>query len=366
MRGKNEFVVGVTIVLGLIVLGIAGFWLTGRPWMQQEREVVATFNRVGTLQGGAKVKYRGVTVGRVENIALSERGNGVFVTMTIAQDVVLPDEPAVLLSPESLFGDWQAEIVNQSEYPALQFAASTRPGVLPGAALPDISELTAVAARIAADIEVLSDRVQLAFTEETAVEIREAIGNVTEVTEQLGGFIDQQTDVYAQVGQSALASAQNIQAATSDVRETLAGEDLDLILANARRASANLATLSEQLQGAAAGVPGLVNRADATVASFGQTAEQVNALVADLRPGLSGVGATVTEARETLIQARSALATLEKSAALLGSGEGSFGRFLADPALYEETQRAITTLNRLLADVQANPAKYIGEVRVLP
>jgi hypothetical protein len=40
------------------------------------------------------------------------------------------------------------------------------------------------------------------------------------------------------------------------------------------------------------------------------------------------------------------------------------GRLLADPALYEETQRAIVTLRRLLADIQQNPAKYIGQLQV--
>ena len=32
--------------------------------------------------------------------------------------------------------------------------------------------------------------------------------------------------------------------------------------------------------------------------------------------------------------------------------------------LFEETQRAIVTLRRLLADIQQNPAKYVGEVQL--
>ena len=58
------------------------------------------------------------------------------------------------------------------------------------------------------------------------------------------------------------------------------------------------------------------------------------------------------------------MATLQRAAALIEQGNGTLGRLMADPALYEETQAAIATLRRILADLQANPAKYIGAVKV--
>ncbi len=373
MKGKNEVLVGVTVVLGLIVMAIGTFWLTGRSWTQQQREMVGTFAHVSTLADGNNVVYRGVRVGRVENIALSERGNGVFVTMSVNPDVSFPQDAAGVIAPESLFGDYQVEIVSQAAYPDLEFMASTDPKVLPGAALPDISQLTQVAARIAADIEVLSDRIQITFTEETAVRLREAIENVSEVSQQLGGFVDQQTRTYDQVGRNVLTTTENISRASrsaeqlvTSVRSNVDQGEIRTILTNARQASANLAALSAELQNATQGVPGLLTNANTTVTSFGQTATEVSALMRALQPQVAGVGPVLTEARDALAQARLALATLERTAGLLGQGGGTFGRLLADPALYEETQRAITTLNRLLADVQANPAKYIGEVRVLP
>lgn len=366
MRGKNEVLVGVTVVLGLIVMAVGTFWLTGRSWTQQQREIVATFAHVSTLSNGNNVVYRGVQVGRVENIALSERGDGVFVTMSVNPDVNLPQDAAAVIAPESLLGEWQVEIVSQAAFPELAFMASTNPKVLPGAALADISQLTQVAARIAADVEVLSDRIQLAFTEETAVRLREAIENVSEVTEQLGGFVDKQTSTYDQVGRNVLTTTENIASASrsaqqlvSSVQATVDQGEIQAILSNARQASANLAALSAELQGATTGVPGLVRNANTTVASFAETANEVSALVRALQPAAQEATATVTQARE-------AIGTLQKSFSAAGEGGGTLGRLFSDPALYEETQRAITTLNRLLADVQANPAKYIGEVRVLP
>ncbi len=377
MKGKNEVLVGVTVVLGLIVMAIGTFWLTGRSWTQQQREMVGTFSHVSTLANGNNVVYRGVRVGRVENIALSERGNGVFVTMSVNPDVSFPQDAAGVIAPESLFGDYQVEIVSQAAYPDLEFMASTDPKVLPGAALPDISQLTQVAARIAADIEVLSDRIQITFTEETAVRLREAIENVSEVSQQLGGFVDQQTRTYDQVGRNVLTTTENISRASrsaeqlvTSVRANVDQGEIRAILTNARQASANLQALTAQLQGGGAGggsgVPGLLTRADSVAVTLNQAARSVNALVEDLRPAAREAAPAVVQARQTLAEAQATLAKVGQAASAFGQSGGSLGRLLEDPALYEELQRTVANMSRLLADVQANPAKYIGEVRVLP
>lgn len=363
MRFKNEVIVGIVLLLGLVVAVVGTYWLTGRQWGAEEREIAASFREVGLLAPGSPVKYRGVTIGRVETIELSDRGDGVFVEMSVTPDIVLPEEPAVLLSTESFFGDWQAAIVSEDNYPEIEFTRAPRPGVLPGASLPDITELTAVAARIAEDLETLSERVELAFTEETAIKIRETVENVQEVSEQLTGFVDQQTDVFAAAGQNVLSATQNIEDATASAEQAASqvstafsdGGEVQQILANARQASENLQELSIQLQSATQGVPALVARADTTLEAIGQTAESVNQVVAGLEPTLAEIGPTVAEARQ-------AIATLNRAATRIEQGEGTLGRLVEDPALYEETQRAIVTLRRLLADLQANPGKYVGEV----
>lgn len=364
MKLKNEAIVGLVVILGIITAVVGAIYLSGRSWGRPERTVMAAFSDVGPLSEGNPVKYRGVSIGRVTGIQLSRRGTGVYVTLAVNPDVPLPADAGVVLSAESLFGDWQAEIVQQSAYPDLMFTRGTRRDVLPGASMPDFTELTAVAARIAGDIETLSQRIQIAFTPETAVKIRQTIENVEGVTEQLSGFFDQQTRTYGQVGTNVLASTENIRLATaearqtmSDVRASLAGGDVQAILTNAKQASANLNALSLQLQGAASGVPGLVARADTTLTSFGRTAETLNQTITGLQPGLAEVGPTVAETRALITNFNTLLTGLQ-------SQDGSLGRLMSDPALYEETQRLIVTMQRLMADIQANPGKYIGALQI--
>lgn len=364
MRFKNEVLVGIVVVLAVLLIGVGGYWLTGRPWSGGQQELVAAFREVGLLGEGSPVKYRGVRVGRVEKIRLDPRGQGVFVTMSVQPELTLPQDPAVVLSAESFFGDWQAAIVSQESFPELEFTAAPSPEVLPGAALPDITELTAVAARIAGDIELLSDRVQIAFTEETAVKIRETVDNVQEASEQLSGFLNQQTSTYAAVSSNVLSASRNFEQASAsaaevanDIQRTVGDGEVQQILANAQRASENLRILSEQLNGAASGVPGLMARADTTLVSFGRTADAANAVVQALEPQVQQLG-------PTLIQAQQALATMNRVLAELEDGDGTIDRLLQDPALYEEMQRSIVTLRRVLADLQANPERYIGAVKI--
>ena len=366
MRLKNEALVGMVVVAGIVVAVVGGIWLSGKPFGQQQRTLQAAFSEVGVLSEGSPVKYRGVRIGNVTGIRLARGGTGVIVTMQVAPDVTLPREAAVVVSPESFFGDWQASIISRrdSTFGSLGFTEARGTDILPGATLPDITQLTAVAADIADDIQTLSDRVQIAFTAENARKIGETIDDVQEVSAQIRGFIDQQTRTYSQVSRNVLESTSNIRDATAtaelaanDVRSALTTGEIRQALGSIQRASDNLAAFSETLTSAASGVPGLVTRADSTVAAFGRTATTLGNAVETLQPQLAELGPTIAEAR-------GALATLNRALARVQEGDGTLGRLLEDPALYEETQRAIVTLRRMLADIQANPGKYIGTLQI--
>ena len=364
MKLRNEALVGVVVLSGIVVALAGAIWLSGQSLGRPQRELRAVCTEVGVLAEGSPVKYRGVRVGRVSEIELAPRGNGVLVTFHVDDRVVLPRDAGVLISPESFFGDWQAAIVSRASQPNMDFVQMQGVDALPGATMPDITQLTAVAADIADDMQILSDRVQLAFTEETAIGIRETLGNVRETSDQLQGFIDAQTRVYGDVGRNVLESTENIRTATEeaslaarDIRTTISEGEIQQVLSNVQRASSDLATLSTQLRNAASGVPGMVARADTTFRTFGETASTLNQTIQGMQPGLAVLGPTIAEAR-------GALATLNRTMTLMEQGDGALGRLLRDPDMYEETQRAIVTLRRLLADIQQNPQKYIGALQI--
>jgi phospholipid/cholesterol/gamma-HCH transport system substrate-binding protein len=359
MRVKNEVTVGLMVLAGFALLVFGAFWLSGRPWGQEQQEVVAIFRSVGELRQGNPVKYRGVQVGRVTNIELAARGEGVLVEMQIRPDLDLGPNTGVVLGPASLFGDWQANLLGIEEMPHMEFTTAQRGGILPGATMPDITELTAVGARIADDLQTLSERVQLAFTEETALDLRRTIENVGDMSQTLTGFVQQQTGAYADVSRNVLAATQNIQQATQVVTGVAehVGAEVSVIVANARTASQNLEELSRRLESATVGIPAMVSRADTTLANFGRLAVSADVLLQTLEPQVAEVG-------PTLVEARQAMAFLQATMSQFQTGGGTLNRLLEDPALYEEMQAAIATLRRMMSDVQANPGRYISQIRI--
>ncbi|MBW3628696.1 MAG: MCE family protein [Gemmatimonadetes bacterium] len=352
MKLKNEVTVGLVVLGSILLLLVAAFWLSGKPFGQSQVERVAIFREVGELKEGNPVKSRGVQVGRVTKIELSAEGEGVLVRMDIDPNLVFPPQPAVVLAPASLFGDWQASIISMPTQPDLEFTRATARGILPGSSLPDITQLTAVGARIADDLETLSARVQLAFTEETALDIRRTIENVQDMSETMTGFVEQQTQAYAGVSRNVLTATQSVTRVAGQLEASVPA-----MIANARSASENLEQLSIRLQSATAGVPQMLARADTTLANFGRLAATADQVMRTVQPQVAEVG-------PTLVAAREAMNTLQVTMTRLQSGDGTLGRLIDDPAMYEEMQASIATVRRLMADIQANPERYIGEFKV--
>jgi phospholipid/cholesterol/gamma-HCH transport system substrate-binding protein len=325
MRRRNDVVVGIVVLAALALIVFGTMWLRGGGFGREETIVEARFHTVGQLLRGSKVKLRGVMIGRVDSIELESSGRGVLVTMRIRADLRLPEDPVVVLAPESMFGDWQAEIFPRSSFPLYQYAEALDARVLPGYALPDMSRLTAVADEIAQNMRVLSDRFELAFTDETAHNVRLAIENIQQVSGQLTGLVSGQQRAIDEV-------AENLQEAT----ETL-GEAAETV----RRAF-------EQAEAAIGG-----GRLENIVTNVESMTAQTDSL--------SGVLlATSRDMRTAAFAADTTFRRIGAIAAAIERGEGTLGLLVRDTALYGSIVRSNTEVQALLADIRQNPRRYIN------
>jgi phospholipid/cholesterol/gamma-HCH transport system substrate-binding protein len=325
MTRRNEIMVGLAVIAGIVLIVFGTMWLRGLRLGQEDQEVRARFREVGQLLDGSTVKFRGVPIGRVEGIALEPGGGAVIVSMTVRADVRLPDEAVVLLAPESMFGDWQAEIVSRASFPYYNYAESLDPAVWPGYSLPDMSRLTAVADQIANNLATISDRVELAFTEETAMNIRAAIENIQEVSEQLTGLVGGQQAALEEVAanlertsEAAGQAALTMQRAFAEVEVAIGGGRLTNIMQNVERTTFNTDSLVQIL---------------------------------------------VTTGQELQRTASSADSTFRRVSNIAGAverGEGSLGRLLHDTSLYFTLVETNVQVQTLLRDIRENPRRYIN------
>jgi ABC-type transporter Mla subunit MlaD len=160
---------------------------------------------VGQLTNGNPVVFRGVPLGRVATIGVDPSGAFVRVGLEIEGEITLEDDSQAIVAPQSLFGDWQLEIVSRARFPRFDYY-EVPPGfregdvrVLGGYALPDISRLTAAADEISDNLAVLTDRFDRAFNEETADALANGIRNIEQMSDDIGNLIQQQAAAFERV-----------------------------------------------------------------------------------------------------------------------------------------------------------------------
>lgn len=325
MKVRNEVAVGAVVIAAIALVVLGTIWLQGKQLGREELEVRARFPEVGQLQRGNQVKVRGVPIGRVDQIALEPGGGGVIVTMRVTSDVRLPEDPVVVLAPASMFGDWQAEIFPRSAVTQYTFAESPDPTIMPGATLPDISRLTAVADQIAQNMATLSERFEIAFTEETATNIRRVIDNVQIASETLSEMVAGQQQGIQGVAADLRATVESLVEAVGTVNRTftqvehaISGDRLVNIVESAERASLQIDSLSRALLGASR-----------TLSRTAVTADTVLRAVGDV-------------------------------AGAMARGEGTLGLMLRDTTLYWKIVESNAELQALLKDMRTNPRRYIN------
>lgn len=322
---KNEVRVGLVVIAGIALIVLGTLWLQDWSFGSEQRDVEAWFREVGQLQQGNAVKLRGVPIGQVTAITLDRRSTGVVVRLNIGADVVLPEDPVVLLSPESLFGDWQAEIFPRTRFPFYDYAISPDPGVMPGYSLPDFSRLTAVADRIAENLAVITDRFDIAFTEETAVNIRDAIDNIQQMTAQLTELVQAQEQTVVGLAEGLETTTETFRRAVETANRTFTQVEAAIADGELEHIVDNVETLSAQMDSVSRALTAVSGNLNSAVAAADSSFTSLNTIIGSLE-----------------------------------RGEGSLGRLLQDTALYSDLVLTSGLLQDLLLDFQRNPRKYIN------
>jgi phospholipid/cholesterol/gamma-HCH transport system substrate-binding protein len=317
------------ILVSAVALVTATIWVAQVDIGRGPLQLTARLREVGGLQVGNPVVIRGVRAGRVDHIELADRG-WVHVRLALNSEVQLPPDPVVLLSASSLFGDWQAAVIGRTGIPQnrevrdeIREADGVR-GILPGATLPDIAQLTAVAGRIAGDVASVAERFQLAFDDRAAGELRESIRNVAELSTDLGRTVRTQS--------------QNMDGLFRDVRRGVE--------------SLNQATLAmertiERIDASTSGgeVKRIVDNVSEAAVQFRETSVELRAMSRELARAQGNLGQF--------------LARSDSIVTKLNAGEGSLGLLLNSPSLHQNGDSLMRELRSLVADFRANPKKYV-------
>jgi phospholipid/cholesterol/gamma-HCH transport system substrate-binding protein len=330
MKHANDFIVGTVVLLGAAAIIGGTLWVRQADFGDDRQRVTARFREVGNAQVGNPVVIRGVRAGRIEAMELVPDG-WVEVRLSIDPDLTLPTQPVVLLGSASLFGEWQATVLDRSGLPADRAVrqtieeASAAGDEIPGATLPDIAQLTAVAGRIAGDMASVAERVEVAFDDSAARELRASIHSVADLS-------------------GTLANAVRRHSRSLDRMVA----DLNRGVGSLNKAVAATQTVAERVDASTAS--GEIQR---IVADASHAATQLRATADAVRVLSERVGESHT--RLDVIIARS-----DSIVAKLNDGRGTVGLMLSDSSLYVQTDSLVRQLRDLVGDIRRNPKRYIN------
>ena len=332
MKRGNDFVVGLVVIGSVVAIVLFSLWLGQANIGSKQRDVVARFTDVGNAKVGNSVVIRGVQAGRIQSIELEPTG-WVLVKMSLDPDIKLPSNPVVVLSESSMFGEWQATIMERAAAPddadvqqqLAQSAAVGRGSALPGARLPDIAQLTAVAGRIAGDMSRVADRFQVAFDDRAANELRQSIRNFADLSAELERTVRSQSQSLTQLG--------------SDVHKTVGTINATAMAVQRTADRVDSSTSKGQIH--------------QIMDNVGQASADIKATSHDLRDASHTLIATQQQLASVLTHADSVLGKIDR-------GQGSLGLMVNDPTLYQNGDALLSQMRELVAQIRAHPRQYLS------
>ena len=296
MKRRDEVLVGV-FLMAAVAIGLLGtLWLV-RGGLSSGYPLYAKFAWGQNLKPGQPVLLAGVNVGGVRDVKLRDDGY-LDVILRVNDDVKVPKNAMASVKPIGIFGDAAV---------ALTPKGPSKVSYAPGDTVPVGASDT--------DIQAIMNRV-------------DSIGvTVQAMTKALN------TDLIASGG-------------IKDIRKSLA---------NAAELSASATRLSVQLTAIAAEQ----NRnLTATMASFRRAASAVDSAAIDstlknFRASSASLTRIATNLDSTTKRVNGLVGGIER-------GEGTVGKFMKDTLLYRDLRGLVSQADSVLADLKANPRKYIN------
>ncbi|AXE18098.1 MCE family protein [Runella rosea] len=298
MKISKEAKVGILAIVTIAMLYFGFNFLKGSDFFSTTHKYYVLYDNVGSLQPSNPIKLNGVAVGIVKATELlQERGNAVLVTLDINRNIILTKGTKAMLTSELLGGS------------ALMLQ-------IPSGA-PRLNEGDTLLAETEKGIQSL--------LQEKALPV---VKNADSLIVSLNKIINQ----FDQTGY----------------------------------ALNKLLTTTDQT---AMGINALVDQNRQTIAA---TMANINALSASLietekgmKPILSNLLTTTDSLKalrlgQTLAQANAAVATLQKSLTALEQGQGTAGKLLKDQALYDNLNRTIVSVNKLMTNFRQYPKRYVN------
>ncbi len=314
MKRRDEVIVGVFVTIALIVGVFGTLWLARRG-LAKSYPMYARFDWGNNLKVGQQVLLAGVQIGFVDKVELNPSGY-LDVTLAIDRGRKIPTHSTAVVQNEGFFGDKSVALhpCGNGQMPTDE-ATPAMSGTATGGGEPYCHPTSFLAAgdtiptgKPAPSVDMILSRV-----DSMSGALDDVVQTVRISMVEKGGIDDLRKTIA-----STNALAQQLTRVAAEQ-----SQGLSLTLASLRRTTNALDSAS----------------LDSTVQNMQATTENLAALTSSLK---------------------STTARLDNVMAKIETGDGTVGRLLNDPGVYNELRQSLARLDSLISDVKANPKRYIN------
>ncbi len=296
---RQEIKIGLFLAIGLIILAVFIFVVGDISTMFEKKgyTLYTHFDTVAGLERKTVVRMAGVKVGAVETINL--KGSKAEVAMDINPDIQISRDSKATLASLGLLGEKYIEITPGVEEEIVQ------PGGTIGS-LPPVSfdQLGIILSSVGDDIKSTSKAMRELLGEgEARVNIKEILQNLSSASAELKDFF---------------------------------GENRPHVTRSLDKAAEAVETFDENVK------------------SISQSLDELILLLKDtVEENRGGLKENLESIKELISKTEEALKALNEALAKINKGEGTLGRLIEDPELYEKTEKAINDVKEIIAPVSS-------------
>lgn len=326
------FTLALVIVLGLsLQIGKGGL-------INDQYEIVANFRQAIGVEPGTRVALRGVPIGTVKSLDWDPTNYRVRTVLTIQEKYLIPENATAVIQVSSLLGGNFVNITVEEgpeadEYLEVgdEIATAETPNI--NEAISNFTTLTQDAQELIANLdrnqaEALA-KIQ-GLVDENREELRETSASFSRLgprLEELAGRLNEMTSGVSE-GRGTLGALYQDDQLYQDLKEFI-----DVANEVSEQVRSGEGTLGSLIYG-----EDLIAEAETVMGDLRRAAQEVEGAVSENREGMRNL---VVALRDAAPRLEEAVGDLNEITTKINSGQGTLGRLVNDPTLYQDAQRTV-------------------------
>lgn len=305
MKLNSEVKIGITVFLAAVAAVIGFRFMSDIPVFRTSQQIYTTFERVDGLGTGSQVLLRGVRVGSVNEVMLTE-SDSVRVRMQIDISKPIPkDTKAYLTSLGIIEGKSIVLELGESD------ETIDESGEIEGFYIDSM-------------MEVISER-----GEDFAGDLSDSFTELNDFLHQLNRTLD------------------------DDAREEVSGT-----ITNVEKATRSISDLLDEKK----------SELDEAIESGSSMMNELDTMATTNRPKVDSLMTSleynVRELEKVRVEIESASANLNQILEKINNGEGTLGKLVNDPAMYENLDELSAELKDLVKGINEEPGRYLKHMSI--